>query len=99
QNIKERAEGIYRKVLNEYRESKLSGQELYLMAEELVKTDNYIVSDKMSGHRLGDYPHAKFYKGSLRDFKERPRPHIWMFEIHLIDESGNFGAFYEDILY
>jgi len=50
------------------------------------------------GHRIGDFPHHVFFKGSLTECEETVIPNAWILEIHLWSPDKKFGAFYEDVL-
>jgi hypothetical protein len=52
----------------------------------------------LSGHRLSDFPHASLYDGPLADIDFKPKPLLWVLEIHIRDVEGRFGAFFEDML-
>lgn len=58
----------------------------------------YLLNDKMQGHRLGDFPHALFHRGNLKDFERPPQRMLWVLEIHLLEPDSERGYFYEDIL-
>lgn len=81
-----------------WKAEKLTGQALYDKAEEFAKAEGYVLNDKMAGHRLGDFPHALYNKGSLKNFEETPKENLWVLEIHLRHPEKEFGAFFEDIL-
>lgn len=89
---------IFMELQKEWKEEKLTGQSLYQRAKELTEKKGYVLNDKMQGHRLGDFPHALFYKGKLSDFEKHPIKNLWVLELLIRDPSGEFGAFYEDIL-
>lgn len=82
----------------QWKAHKLTGVQLYKFAEELAHQLNLKLNTNMYGHRLGDFPHALHFKGKLGSLEISPAPHLWVLEIHLIDESINRGAFFEDIL-
>jgi methionyl aminopeptidase len=52
----------------------------------------------LSGHRLSDFPHSAHYDGPLAEVEFRPNPNLWVLEIAIINPTGEFGAFYEDLL-
>ncbi|MDD4976953.1 MAG: M24 family metallopeptidase [Bacteriovorax sp.] len=82
----------------QWKAHKLTGVQLYEFAEQEALKLNLVLNTKMYGHRLGDFPHALHFKGKLGSLEISPAPHLWVLEIHLIDESTNRGAFFEDIL-
>ena len=81
-----------------WKSGKLTGVELYKFAEQEALKVNLKLNSNMYGHRLGDFPHALHYKGKLGTLDFAPAAHLWVLEIHLIDESIHRGAFFEDIL-
>ena len=81
-----------------WREQKPNGSELYDLAQTLVQQAGYELDAKMHGHRLGDFPHALYYKGSLSSFKASPIENLWVLELLIRHPSNQFGAFFEDIL-
>lgn len=89
---------IFDECANYWRENKPSGSELYAFADERAKHYGYILKNQEGGHRLGDFPHALFYKGRLSNFEKVPVDNLWVLEIHLNNQEETFGAFYEDIL-
>lgn len=81
-----------------WKTNKLTGVELYEFATNEALKLELKLNSNMYGHRLGDFPHALHYKGKLGTLDFSPAPHLWVLEIHLIDESINRGAFFEDVL-
>lgn len=96
--LKEAAKNIFYATQSAWKTHQLSGIELYQFAEKEAIKYNLKLNSHMYGHRLGDFPHALHYKGKLGTFDKSPAPHLWVLEIHLIDERINRGAFFEDIL-
>ena len=97
-NLKEASINIFKATQDEWKKNKLSGIELYEFAHHQALKYNLRLNSNMYGHRLGDFPHALHYKGKLGTLDNFPSPHLWVLEIHLIDDSIGRGAFYEDIL-
>lgn len=97
-NIQKTAKEVFFEVQKKWQSSDLSGIELYNYAKSETEKRGYIFNVNMAGHRLGDFPHALFYKGKLSDFDKTPIENLWVLEIHIIDKSHEFGAFYEDVL-
>lgn len=89
---------IFQATQRAWKNNHLSGVELYKYAELEARKLNLSLNLNMFGHRLGDFPHALYYKGKLGSIDLTPLPNLWVLEIHLIDESINRGAFFEDIL-
>mgnify|MGYP000058899474 CR=1 FL=1 len=91
-----------REIFNELKEiwknEDISGVELYARAESLAKVKGYILNPSMNGHRLGDFPHAIYYKKGLSDFEKKPIENLWVLEVLIRHPESKFGAFFEDIL-
>lgn len=97
-NLKNSTKLIFQATQQAWKLQKLSGIELYQFAENEAKKYHLKLNSNMYGHRLGDFPHALHYKGKLGNLDSIPSSMLWVLEIHLIDESINRGAFFEDIL-
>lgn len=52
----------------------------------------------MNGHRLGDFPHAVYFKGKLGEIDIIPKEKLWVLEILIRHPRKNFGAFFEDLI-
>lgn len=92
-------EEIFKLTKNAFLKDHLKGAQLYEFAEQQAKARGWLlVGDGASGHRIGDFPHHVFHKGSLRDFKEEIIPDLWILEIQLRSPDLTFGAFFEDVL-
>jgi hypothetical protein len=52
----------------------------------------------MDGHRLGDFPHQVYYRGSMQEVEEYLLPNLWVMELKLIDPVRSRAFFFEDIL-
>jgi Xaa-Pro aminopeptidase len=78
---------------------KTSGRELYDHAANECDKSGYQLNLSMDGHRLGDWPHAIHYKGSLEEVDEGVSENLWVLELLIRHPNEPFGAFYEDILY
>lgn len=96
--LKNSAKIIFQKVENYWRENKVNGKELFAFADNEAKKLNYELNANMSGHRLGDFPHALYYKGGLFSIDITPAPNLWVLEIHIRDNELKRGAFFEDVL-
>ena len=81
-----------------WKQDELTGVELYEFASNEAEKMNLKLNSNMYGHRLGDFPHALHYKGKLGNQDFFPLPHLWVLEIHVLDESLGRGAFFEDVL-
>ncbi len=96
--FKNPAQIVFNQLEEVWKEEGLTGAELYEKASEFASQLNCELNEKMSGHRLGDFPHALFHRGGLNEFEGKPTEMLWVLEIHLIHKEKNEGHFYEDIL-
>ena len=77
----------------------LTGRELYRFAEAQAASMGWDLNLKrMSGHRIGDYPHRHRYDGLLSETDISPSPYVWILEMHIRHPGRDFGAFYEDLM-
>ena len=76
----------------------LSGQALYDFAAAEAARLGWVLNLDMNGHRIGDFPHAAIFKGSLAEIDFAPTAGLWVLEIQIRHPSEPFGAFFEDIL-
>ena len=81
-----------------WRAQGLTGQALYQLAEREAARRGWLLNTEINGHRLSDFPHALYYKGSLSDQHFAPTPEIWVLEIQIRHPEQEYGAFYEDLL-
>jgi Xaa-Pro aminopeptidase len=96
--LKEATKTIFNKTQEAWKTKKLTGAELYAFAAGEAEKYHLKLNTNMYGHRLGDFPHALHFKGKLGSLDFSPAVHLWVLEIHLLDEKNNRGAFFEDIL-
>lgn len=91
-----------REVFNEaaaaFKSQALSGEKLYSYAGTKAKELGFELNLNMTGHRLGDFPHAVFFKGKLAEMDFTPKKDLWVLEIQIVHPSGEYGAFFEDLL-
>jgi len=97
-NCQKTARQVFNETKELWRNEGLTGEDLYKKAEALALDKGYVLNLNMDGHRLGDYPHGLFYKGSLSNFDRKPIENLWVLEILIRHPEKEFGAFYEDIL-
>lgn len=97
-SISQASEKIFNLASKAWSENPMNGKDLYKYTKELADEAGFILKMDVNGHRLGDFPHHVFFRGSLTDFEPIPIPNVWVFEVHLEHKSGKFGAFFEDIL-
>lgn len=89
---------IFHDVAAYWKETKLSGPELYKWASARAKELGYHLNMGSDGHRIGDFPHHVFFKGAIIECDEALLPNAWILEIQLDHPKLKFGAFFEDIL-
>ncbi len=98
QKIIDASREIFLNVKNFWKSENISGARLYNYAEKISKELGYTLNLNMKGHRLGDFPHALHYKGSLESINFKPIENLWVLEILIKNSENTFGAFFEDIL-
>lgn len=96
--IAETSRELFLLTQKQWKEEKLSGKDLYDFLKFETEKRNYLLNMNSDGHRLGDFPHALFFKGSLIEIEETPLPYVWILEVHIMNREKTYGAFYEDIL-
>jgi hypothetical protein len=92
------ARTVWQRAKEAWREQRLSGPALYGFASRETARLGFSLNPDWAGHRVADFPHHAYYKGSLAKAELCPAPGIWILEIHLCHPSGAYGAFYEDSL-
>lgn len=89
---------------------KLTGAEFYNYTCKLAKDNGWQFGNIHCGHLIGNFPHEKLSgedkrnylhpenheQLSLPDLSGRKR--YWIYEIHLVDEALNIGAFIEQLI-
>ena len=83
----------------EWKKGQLSGVALYDFASRRAEELGWELNLDVNGHRVADFPHALYFKGSMTDVDWSPASHIWVLEIQIRHPSRDFGAFYEDLLF
>ncbi|MDN6859246.1 M24 family metallopeptidase [Pseudomonas sp. CAN2814] len=77
----------------------ITGAELYRFAERQAQEMGWELNLKrMSGHRIGDFPHEPCFDGLLSEVDIHPTSGLWILEMHIRHKTRPFGAFYEDLL-
>ena len=97
-NICFKVKEIFAEVKNFWKKEQVSGKQLYVFAEQSAKKNGYLLNLKMNGHRIGDFPHAVHFRGSLDELDFTPQQNLWVLEILIRHPTKDFGAFYEDLL-
>lgn len=88
----------------------ITGAELYTYTKELAKKYGWAFGNIHAGHLIGEFPHEKVqgeeeinyihpnnHQTMLSPDKNGLERH-WIYEIHLIDEDLQIGAFFEQLL-
>ncbi len=93
------ARELFDRVKAYWENSSPSGHELYRYAAQEAESIGYPLHlEQANGHRLGDFPHAIHYKGSIASLEFSPSRHLWVLEIQIKHPRLPFGAFVEDLL-
>lgn len=83
-----------------WRTTQCTGRELYAWSQEQAQQRGWKQTlHEAAGHRLGDFPHHRFFKGLMIECDFTPASHRWVYEIQLRSPCGSYGAFYEDLLF
>lgn len=99
--LRARAEvvGLWYRVWNAWRRRAWTGRSLYEFASTQATRMGWELNlRRMSGHRIGDFPHPHRFEGLLSDVDITPSPFVWVLEIHIRHPKRPFGAFFEDLL-
>jgi Xaa-Pro aminopeptidase len=94
----ETARRLFREARAEWREHRRTGYEIYELLRHRATEEGYQLLEEPSGHRVSDFPHHKYTKGSLAKVPFTPQGSLWVLEVHLVDRARRFGAFFEDLL-
>ncbi len=89
---------IFHAVAEKWKMENYTGEALYQFAEQIAQDRGWELNLDLSGHRIGDFPHEAYYKGSLAEISFYPTPKLWVLEIQIRHPEKSFGAFFEDIL-
>lgn len=90
---------IFDQVAAAWRSQKLTGVELYRVAERSAKERGWVLAPSyVRGHRLAEFPHSFHTEATIDSLDFCPVPKRWMLEIHICDLDHKFGAFHEDLL-
>ncbi len=83
----------------EWHQKKLTGAQLYEWLSKRAVELGYEMVPEDDGHRIGDFPHKRFFEKGLTGISFTPTSSLWVLEVHLIHPSKKFGAFFEDVLH
>lgn len=92
------ARSIFDEVRRRWLHAGDSGQTLYEVARAAAARRGWLLNLELSGHRLGDFPHAAHFDGTLADIGFRPSAQLWVLEIHIRHPQLAYGAYVEDLL-
>jgi Xaa-Pro dipeptidase len=88
----------------------LTGRDLFAFVEDASKRRGWTFGGLHAGHLIGAFPFAReerdHARNRIRPDNEWPMrapslngdPRHWILEVHLLDPSGAFGGFYEELL-
>ena len=97
-NIAHTSKKVFEEVVNYWNINRVCGEELYDYASERAEHYGYILNLGNDGHRIGDFPHHIHFKGGIPEMDEVIVPNAWILEIHLLNQTRTYGAFFEDLL-
>jgi hypothetical protein len=89
---------LFSEARKEWRDGKLLGNEIYSFLKKSAAEKGYTLLENVDGHRVGDFPHQKYSRERLAKLDFTPGSALWILEIHIVHPSGDFGAFFEDVL-
>jgi Xaa-Pro dipeptidase len=83
-----------------------TGAVAYKKAQDLADEKGWVFGGEIAGHLIGEFPHQSISPEKVENYfhplNNNPifHPEIhWIIEIHLIDSSRTFGAFYEQVAF
>lgn len=95
----EDSKNLFERIRDRWKRTGETGQNLYRFAtEEAAQKGWQFLLAGASGHRISDFPHAAYHRGSLSSFESSPAESRWILEVQLRHPTRPFGAFFEDIL-
>jgi Xaa-Pro aminopeptidase len=89
---------LFNDVRMKWRNEGASGQVLYQFAEKRAHEMGWIFNLKVTGHRIGDFPHKAVHAGPLSSTPFKPTKDLWVLELQIRHPTRPFGAFFEDLL-
>jgi Xaa-Pro aminopeptidase len=90
--------GVFDLTLHRWRESRLTGAQMYRFAAGEAAARGWHLDAEMGGHRVGAHPHAECHDGLLSQAQFTPSAGLWMLEIQLRHPDEPYSAFFEDLL-
>lgn len=88
---------LFRRVASRWKAGD-TGRALYAFAEMEARRMGWVLNQDANGHRLSDFPHALYFKGSMAEQDFGPSSGLWVLEIQIRHPTKPIGAFYEDLL-
>lgn len=91
-------------------QANITGAELYRYAQGLAEQAGWEYGGPIAGHLIGEFPHERIAGDKvtlyvhpdnhqrMRQRDDLGRDRHWIFEIHFVDRSRQFGGFYEELL-
>ena len=88
----------------------VTGAELYPYAHQCAEASGWLFGGVIAGHIVGEFPHAllpgdkDLYRINPANIEPMRSPDalgqtkFWILEVHLVDRTRSWGAFYERIL-
>ncbi|WP_437535780.1 M24 family metallopeptidase [Sorangium sp. So ce726] len=76
----------------------VSGQEIYRFMQRRADELGVRLLEDVLGHRLGDFPHHKYFRDALGQVPFRPSGSLWVLEVMVVHPTASVGAFFEDLL-
>jgi hypothetical protein len=88
----------------------ITAAELYRYAQELAERAGWEYGGPIAGHLIGQFPHERIPDDKITLYVHPNNPRRmrtkgqtgqdrhWIFEIHFVDRSRQFGGFYEELL-
>ncbi|PHN30465.1 M24 family metallopeptidase [Pseudomonas sp. ICMP 460] len=92
------SKAIFHEVRNHWLKTGATGKVLYQFAVDATERRGWQLNLDLNGHRLSDFPHSAVYGGAMSDIEFTPSSQLWVLEIHIRNQAGTFGAFFEDML-
>jgi Xaa-Pro aminopeptidase len=91
----EAARETWKAVADAWRTRGLTGRELYASVHERAADSGFVQHSRVQGHRVGDWPHGEYTRGTLANATVVPEAGLWILEIHFICSTSGRAAFFE----
>ncbi len=90
--------GLWKEARDLWRDENATGERLYEFLKVRAAQEGWSLVERVTGHRISDYPHSKYAKERLNKVAFSPTTSLWILELQVNDPGERFGAFYEDLL-